>query len=144
MGRVIYQSEALSVVIWTTIKFFNSLTVSRKTGSNFLIFISISSWFMLNSNNEKLGLSKYNWFLEFLGPFWESKTSKKFKNLAEKISLILKTFFFLVFFKIMVGTLCANCTVTGYPCLNVVTFEFLTSRRWCSCSSWCVGWRTSV
>ena len=52
---------------------------------------------MLNSNNENLVLSKYNWFLEFLGPFWESKTSKKFKNLAEKISLILKTFFFYFF-----------------------------------------------
>ena len=33
-------------------------------------------------------------------------------------------YFFKYFFKTMVGTFCANCTVTGYPCYLIRLFTF--------------------
>ena len=38
---------------------------------------------------------------------------------AQKMKLIVKNFFSCNFFKNMVGTFCATCTATGYPCYYI-------------------------
>ena len=43
---------------------------------------------------------------------------------AEKTTLIWKKYFLnRSFLKIMVGTFCANCTVTEYPCWNLILLQ---------------------
>ena len=42
---------------------------------------------------------------------------KKFYTAEKKLHQFEKTF--LCFFKNVVGTFCATCTVTGYPCFNL-------------------------
>ena len=44
---------------------------------------------------------------------------------AERISLICKKKKFLFFLKIVVGTFCATCTITGYHCYYIIILMYI-------------------
>ena len=88
MGQLIYQTEAFSVVIRTTVKNSQKLSQYREklvqTFDFFFQFLAIkaneqayNSSIMLNLSPENLVLSKLNAFFEFLALFWEQKHRKK-------------------------------------------------------------------